>query len=240
MRAGISVLLVFLALTAGAEEVPDVIVDQDGPLWVAADVAIDAQGHLRPDRLGRFGESIERSARVAAERERARSTPLRPEECQTYFGVVPEHMTPNGSIEALTSRAHEIVTGRVVAVRQGFYGGLPGSLLRIDATYLEGSAPLETYLLYPYARIATADAPLCAKPLMGDFVPPQPGDRLLIFSMNRGKVRDGRRILQVKTNYELVHESREGLLVPKALLPYAGDRREFDAVLQAVMQRLGQ
>lgn len=33
MRPAISLLLVLLAVTAGAGEIPDVLVDQDGPFW---------------------------------------------------------------------------------------------------------------------------------------------------------------------------------------------------------------
>ncbi len=60
-----------LAITAGAAEIPDVIADEDGPLWVAADVAVTPEGWLRAGALGRFGESVEWKARAAAERERA-------------------------------------------------------------------------------------------------------------------------------------------------------------------------
>ncbi|HEY0160710.1 MAG TPA: hypothetical protein VGF28_25720 [Thermoanaerobaculia bacterium] len=227
-----------LAFAAGAAEIPDVIADEDGPLWVAADVAVTPEGQLRTGAFGRFGESVERDARVAAERERASSSS---DECQTYFGnAVCTHFEPTSTIDDLTSRAGEIVAGVIVAVRQGFWGGSPGSLLLLDATYLKGSKPRETYLFYPYARIVTADAALCAKPL-GPFVPPRPGDRLLIFSMGKPiPPRDDRHVFQVRTDRELVHEPRGGdLLVPDSLLPYAGELRQFDAVLDAVVQRLG-
>ncbi|HEY0160711.1 MAG TPA: hypothetical protein VGF28_25725 [Thermoanaerobaculia bacterium] len=236
-RAFFSLLLVMLAVTAGAGDVPDVISDEDGPLWVAADVAVTPEGQLRGSALGRFGESVERDARVASARERARSTPRRAEDCETYFGVVPEHFEPTSSFDDLTSHAQSIFSGRVVAVREGFFGGLPGSLLRIEASYLKGSAPLETYLFYPFARIATAGAPLCANPL-GAFVPPQRGDRLLIFSMTKGRITNGRRVFQVRTDRELVHEHRGGVLLPDALVPHAGDHRKFDVLLQAVTHRL--
>jgi hypothetical protein len=238
-RAFVSFFLLILAVTAGAGEVPDVISDDHGPLWVAADVAVTPEGHLRGHALGRFGESVEWKARAEAERARGRSAAPDADGCETYTGLFPEHVAPTGSLDDLTSHAGDIVSGRVTGVRQGFFGGIPVSMLRIEATYLKGSAPLETYLLYPFARIATAGAPLCSKP-MGDFVPPQPGDRVLIFSMSDGRDWNGRRIFQVRTDRELVHEPRRGgLLVPAALRPYAGDRRELDAILQAVMQRLG-
>jgi hypothetical protein len=237
-RAFVSLFLLIPALSAGAGEVPDVISDDDGPLWVAADVAVSPEGHLRGHALGRFSESVEWKALAAAERARGRSPAPDVDGCELYTGLFPEHVAPTGSLDDLTSHADDIVSGRVTDVRQGFFGGIPVSLLRIEATYLKGSAPSETYLVYPFARIATAGAPLCSKP-MGDFVPPQPGDRVLIFSMSAGLDWNGRRLFQVKTDRELVHEPRRGgLLVPAALHSYAGDRREFDAVLQAVVQRL--
>lgn len=238
MRIFTPLAVFLLAMAAGAGEIPDVISDEDGPLWVAADVAVTPDGQLRGDAFGRFEESVEWKARAAAERKRGSSIA---EECQTYFGdAVCTHFEPTTTIDDLTSRAGAIVAGETVAVRQGFWGGSPGSLLLIDATYLEGSKPRETYLFYPYARIVTADATLCANPL-GPFVPPQPGDRLLIFSMGKAiPPRDDRHVFQVRTDRELVHEPRRGdLLVPDSLLPYAGELREFDSVLDAVVQRLG-
>jgi hypothetical protein len=238
-RASVTLFLLIVTLSAGAGEVPDVIVDEFGPVWVAADVAVTPQGRLRALTLGAFGESVERNARAAAERARGRLPAPDADGCETYTGLFPEHVAPTGSLDDLTSHAGDIVSGRVTGVRQGFFGGIPASLLRIEATYLKGSAPLETYLLYPLARIAIAGAPLCSKP-MGEFAPPQPGDRVLIFSMSDGPDWNSRRIFQVRTDRELVHEPRRGgLLVPAALRPYAGDRGEFDAVLQAVVQRLG-
>lgn len=229
----IATVLFSVLLSATVGDVPHVIHDDCGPLRVGAEVAIPS-GRLRVESLGRFGESVERKTRRAAERTPSHAG----EECGTFFGTVPPRFKSTASLAELTANAEDVVTGSIVGARQGFHGGLPGTLLRIQATYLKGLAPAETYLFYPFARIPSNGTFVCAKRL-GDFVPPQPGDRLLIFSTGKSIDWEGKRILQVDSERELVHEPRTGTLqVPAALLPHAGNDRQFDDVLQAVTRSL--
>jgi hypothetical protein len=108
------------------------------------------------------------------------------EKCGVWFGAMVDSIGP----------VVETVSGRVVAIRQGFYTGVPGSLMRLETMDAEGTVPKETYLFYPFARIETAEALICAKPLR-DSEPPQVGDYLLIHARGKSVAHTGRRILWV-------------------------------------------
>lgn len=239
----VSLVLLAGVLPAVADDpIPSVLNDEDGPLWVAADEAVDLNAKLKVEKLGRFGLSVAELARkkLPDDKKKAPSAALQGtalEGCEIFRTLIVDHFQPTASLADLTTHAETIISGRVVAMRQGFFGGTPGSLLRLSKTdTFKGESADETYLFYPIARVQTDAGLICAKPL-GNFIPPAIGDRLLAFSMVPSRRIEGRTILQVNTARELVHEPRQGTLqVPAALNSVAVRGSRFDDVVQAVRE----
>jgi hypothetical protein len=243
-------ILLSLPLAAAGDEIPDVILNLDGkPYWVSAQHAFDQNKRLNMAALGDYGwraqGHLRRNKEYAASADASQSvnpsSTLPPElkGCRSFSVDVPEHSDPTSSLSDLAQYADVIVSARVVAIQQGFLSGGAGSLLLLDAEYLKGEPSLQTYLFYPLARIATADGLLCAKPL-DNFIPPQVGDRLLVFSMFAPVRISGLTMLYVNPSRELVHDAAgRGLVVPPALtathLPPAS---RFDDVKLAVDKAL--
>lgn len=166
------------------------------PLWVRADLAIDARGELR-DVIGSH----------AAERLRAERS-LGP--CKVYSSQpILEHFKDTSTAEALLANTERIVTGRIVSTADGFFLGTPGQLLTIDA------GPDSVYLFFPSAEIQTPLGSYCSIPV-GTDARPRWGDRVVIFSMLRPLDTEGR-IFQAEPGRELVIESGRRLYLPRAL-----------------------
>lgn len=194
---------------SGGDDVPALIDGRNGlPVWVSAEHAVDDQGHLRENL---FRDFVLSDLRAAARKSQ--------QKCEVAIGRSLHHFKPTSSLNALTSYATEVVSGKIVAGAQGFYDGMPGTLFRISATYLKGRPSLETYFFYPRAKIRTAEGFICATPLgVGSFPDPQPGDRLLWFEMEPPVIFGDRTIAFVDLSRELVHERREGgTRLPQAL-----------------------
>jgi hypothetical protein len=181
-------------------------------IWIPVHESVAEDGSLRSDLLGQHFESVRRNM----ERNRAATT-AGVRDCHFFMGSIPGHYSSTSSLRDLSTHAHVIVSGTVRAMREGFYGGLPGTLMSLDARALKGKAPTETLVFYPLARIATSTGLVCAKPV-GEFEPPRVGDRLLIFAMVQPLVINGRVFLNVNTAREMLHD-RRGVraVIPKAL-----------------------
>lgn len=240
-------VFLLLAGPAAGGDVPDITHDVEGrPLWVAADVAVGAEGRLRQEVLGQRLPQILEAARLNTSRASHKRVPVTAnapsqsdatlDGCETFLGTVPHHSAPAASLDDLVTHAKFVVSGEISSVRQGFLGGLPGSLVRLSATYLAGSPAGETFLFYPLARIRTSEGFVCARPL-GDFMAPQVGDRLLIFSMVQPHVLGDLTIFEVNIARELVHQSRDGVTrIPPALQTVVPDTPSFDTIEHAVRQ----
>jgi hypothetical protein len=215
MKLVLRILFVLLlpaaALADDPKEIPDFLRrTRDGQLsWVAADVAVDESGQIR--------EELFLPGRIDSARSIARRNGTS-DECRFFTGPTPEHFKPTNSLDALLEHAETIVSGKVTAVRQGFYSGVPGSLLRLNVKHIRGSSRNgDLYLFYQFAKIPTAEGLVCAQPL-GEFVAPAVGDRMLIYSMGSPAQTDGGEVIWVDTSRQLIHESRGARLVtPKAL-----------------------
>lgn len=237
-RVCATAVIILVSLAAAAADVPEIplmIADPNGgpaPAWVAAEVAVGADGALRSDL---FGDRISQSrlnARLNREKNRALDTGTVDEKCHVFTGVAPEYWKPTGSLEELTTHSNAIISGRVLAMKQGFRYGRPGMLIRLDATYLKGKHSGETYLFYPLAKIPTSDGPVCAQPL-GTYLPPQVGDRFLLFALGTTIV-GGRSFIAVDERRQLVHEPRGGrAILPPGLQHFKGDDAAFDGVQRA-------
>lgn len=235
-------LLAWIPCTLLASEVPAVLpgTNSPWPRWVAADVAVAQDGSLRSEMLGQFIPSLRRlalmnTAALSSDSDAAQDHRVgNLDQCRVHRGAVPDYASRASSLTDLSTKAAIIVTGEVVATREGFYGGLPGTLLLLSARYMRGTPATETFLFYPHARIATADGLICAKP-PGDYVPPQVGDRVLILALGDVRQDSGRAIFRVSVERELVHESRFGVTrVPDALRSIASGPAPFDRIEKAL------
>lgn len=179
------------------EIIPSNIGSRSTPLWVEARAAASDRGGIRPDL---FSANAVRSLREHAEANRAgrlaKGRPAilpksyRPEagvDCTQLFGVPSVDRLepkPNGTLADLVDQSRAILSGRVTQVEQGFFDGLPYSLLQISVTDVlhassEEPAPRVVYVAYPYARFAVDDEIYCTG-MTGAFEP-GPGARVLFF-----------------------------------------------------------
>lgn len=182
-------------------------------IGIPVQAAVAEDGRLRADLLGRHFEAV----RQNMEMNRTRAASSAVADCHIFLGSIPDHFSPNASMRDLSTHAHLVVSGTVRAMREGFYSGLPGTLVSLDARTLKGEAPGEVLFFYPLARIETANGLVCAKPA-ADFEPPRIGDRFLVFAMVPPVVIDGRTFLDVNVARELLHERPRGrVLIPKTL-----------------------
>lgn len=219
-----------LAAPAPVTDLPSTLGHLNGrPLWVAAEVAIDASGRPNAAVLGEYvarqsSESAGRNAHAVAREKAARaksgksSEAVAVDECLAFNLFRADHFKPTSTLEELVASSETIVAGTVVAQRQGVLYDQPGTLLQLDAQYLKGSGAAKAYLFYPYADIKTADGVLCSRPGNYDRVPPAVGDRFLAFSIGRPYNADGVTIFAPDPRCELVRETADGrLTLPAAL-----------------------
>jgi len=164
-----------LLLAKDSANVPDLVLLKDGDtMWISTDLALKSDHTLNQQALGMSADFL----RSVAKR---RSDTARTEQLATPSGTAQDLITtpdaataecdgflslPPGKASDPNTLPHDanvIVTGRVTAVKEGFFFNTPGSLLAIVGTALKGSLSAHTYLLfYPYARIKTADGLMCA------------------------------------------------------------------------------
>lgn len=229
MRLSLAVLLAsfcFLAAAGqGQNTIPTLIPDPhgNGSAWVAAEIAVQ-NGQLKPEFLGRHADELRELARQNGEALTRNQLPSGDRPCTLFKGESPaEHFHPTNTLEDLTRYGKTVVSGRIVAVREGFWYGLPASLLQLDAEWLKGDRPTgTTYFLYPFAHIDTAEGPICSKPV-GNSGGPQVGDRLVIFSYDAPFVFDENRVVGADTARGLVHErSGKPARVPDSLVKLVG------------------
>jgi hypothetical protein len=212
------------------------------PSWVAADLAVAPDGSLREAMLGQHTSTLRDVARAnaaliakEAHTRDGNATPeARDDRCRITFGAIPRNERPLSSLDELTAHAAAIVSGEVLAARQGFFGGQPGTLLLLDAKYLKGTPAAVVLFFYPFAEINTTEGAICTKPL-GDYLPPEAGDRLLIFAMSEPVIENGRTILSVNVEHQLIHARQGRTLAPRAVQSLAGESASFDVLERAVL-----
>lgn len=146
--------------------------------WVAADVALDAGGRVREDKLQSYAAFVASIAAIEA-REAQNAAAGAAQPCAAMVEANAES-TASRSPEELVARTATAVRGRIAAMRQGFYHGRPGSLLRLEAVvYLRGRAADETYLFYPSAAIVTSEGKACSAPGKR-YGAPRVGDEVIV------------------------------------------------------------
>lgn len=223
--------LLLLLLLGSDTNVPAELVDEARPAaWIAADVAIAADGTVREDKLKVYAPFVKQYA--VGETKEARKGARTP--CATYIVRSPE-TGPAHTPEKLVSSAVTIVHGRIVGIREGFYYGMPGSLLRLTGTFLRGNSTNEVYLFYPMATIATADGMVCAKPWKR-YGAPKVGDEVIVFDPLPSPAVFGQRtILWVNVHHQLVYVPGTGApILPEPLRGFAAEDDPVAAVLAIV------
>jgi len=237
--AAVIILLSLLSRAVSGREVPRVIPSPyvPWPQWVAADDGVRADGTLREDMLGQFHTTLRGLARDNTARlmldatAGARSGAEDYDQCRLFAGTAP-HVTPVRSVDELTTIATVMFAGQVLAMREGFYGGLPGTLLLLSGRYIKGAGVDEPLLFYPYAKIKTAEGMICSKPV-GDFAVPEIGDRMLFWSTSRP--RADRAVFSPDVVRMLVHEPRRGAIrVPDVVRSLTTGRRPFETIERAI------
>jgi hypothetical protein len=234
--------LFLLAASTNAPAIPANLGHWNGrPVWIDAESVVDSSGRLNAGLLGEqtarmSAELARRNSRAVAHARGPRSNSAEGvDECQVFKSWSTEHFQSTATLEELVANAETIVSGTVVAQRQGIFYNTPGTLLRIDAEYLKGHATPSTYLFYPYGRIKTAEGMLCSRPFNDNESAPRIGDRFLAFSITPAYVADGVTILAPDPRRELLHEAAEGkLTLPSALRSANASPGSFDAIHERV------
>jgi len=229
-------IVLLACFSASAADMPDMLRDPHSPWpqWVAADVAVAEDGTLREQMLGQFIPSLRKLAALNTAELTKEGADRSGDPCRIHRGTIPDPFRPTRSLADLTTHAEVVMRGEVLATREGFYGGLPGTLLLLSPRYLKGQPVPDPLLFYPFARIETADGMICGKPL-GEFTPPEVGDRVLIFAMGTPRTDNGRAIFAVNVARQLVHEPRTGpLRLPEALRTRANSNAPFAEIERAV------
>lgn len=221
-------IVVFSTLALHANDqnaIPSLIADPESetPVWVAADVGVE-NGQLNPKLLGwhldRLRELAQRNGAALKKKGLASSAGLA-KPCASSMTQPPaESFDPASSLSDLTRYYGRIIlTGRVVAIREGFWYGLPASLLKLEATWMKGGSAGATYFMYPFAQIATDEGPICSK-VIGDADPPEAGDRLMVFSSALPFQFDGGSVVIADLRTGVVYQRRDGRArVPESLRP---------------------
>lgn len=90
------------------------------------------------------------------------------------------------ALEALEKNALSIITGRIVAIDQGFFEGSPASMLRVTPTEVIRTSPQfdtagDLYVYYPAATFSVGDTQLCSMARAHRTVPVV-GDELVVYA----------------------------------------------------------
>ncbi|HEX6099978.1 MAG TPA: hypothetical protein VF432_26945 [Thermoanaerobaculia bacterium] len=225
-RSLVSVIVaVFLAAPMTAERHAERIARPDGipsviasarkgveyPVWVAAEAAIDANGDFQPSLLSPTNRSILDDNRQL----NAGAT-----ECRIFVGTPHDSYSVSRTFDDAIGNALTIVSGEVVAVQQGFYTGLPGTLAavriaeRLKTFGRADSAGDVVYVFVQEARIATPKGLICASTF--EALPPLTrGDRVIVLADLDPIDQDGQ-VLDVDPQKGLVVAKGDTLLMPKA------------------------
>lgn len=233
---GLLLLLTFSTGWALADgEAPGVIYMKTGPrvdpLWVSAEAATSEKGAVRWELFSSFDQDHLRSFLADSERLRREAKSSQGDqaggkrgeelECPVVLATLDEDRIepkPNHSLSDLAQQALAIYSGRIEGISQGFFSGLPSSLLRVKVTKAFRSSALvasdEVLIPYPFARFRIGSSIFCGGP--PTMFQPTVGDRVLVFIYDPGRNAD--QTLIHPRSPELFFETSAGrLVVPKLL-----------------------
>jgi len=152
---------------------------------------------------------------------------------------------PNRSLSDLAEQALAIYSGRIEGISQGFFSGLPSSLLRVKVTKAFRSSALvasdEVLIPYPFAHFKIGPSTFCGG-FHGMFEPAV-GDRVLVFIYDPPV--DAAQTLVYPRSPELFFQTSAGrLIVPRELktdrdLAAAGSLDDLEKLLRYQLKEKG-
>jgi hypothetical protein len=166
------------------------------PIWISADAAASEQGDLRwqffsPSEAGNlrgflaWNEEL-KSKPANAQEHGASDDQATDLECPIALATSDQDRIdpkPNDSLSHLAEQAIAIYSGRIESISQGFFDGIPSSLLRVRTMEAFRSSPLideeEVLIPYPYARFKIGDRSFCGG--SSAIYRPAVEDRVLVF-----------------------------------------------------------
>jgi hypothetical protein len=152
---------------------------------------------------------------------------------------------PNRSLSDLTEQALAIYSGRIEGISQGFFSGLPSSLLRVKVTKAFRSSDLvardEVLVYYPLARFTIGSSTFCGG-FHGMFEPAV-GNRVLVFVYD--PPTNAAQTLVYPRSPELFFQTSAGrLIVPRELktdqgIAAAGSLDDLEKLLRYQIKEKG-
>lgn len=223
-------MLASVGLAIGGLESPGVIYMKAGPratpVWISAEEAASPEtGSLRWQLFADYEENNLR--RFMAENERfkeeqkSRGVQGSDLDCPLSLSTANEERMdpkPNRSFSQLAAQALAIYSGRIEGISQGFFDGLPSSLLKVRVTEAfrssEKVARDRVLIPYPFARFKVGALTFCGG--SAGTYPPAAGDQVLVFIYD--PPLDASRTLIYPRSPELFVQTSAGrLIVPMPL-----------------------
>jgi hypothetical protein len=228
--AGLLLLGIPVGLAIAGRDAPGVIYmkasPRTTPVWISAEEA------TTPEKSGLrwqlFSESdqgnlrrfIAESERLKGER-KSRGAQESDLDCPILLSTPDEGRIdpkPNRSFTDLAKQALAIYSGRIEGISQGFFDGLPSSLLQVKVTEAFRSSELvareEVLIPYPFARFKAGASAYCGG--SAGMYQPATGDQVLVFIYD--PPLNSARTLVYPRSPELFFQSAAGrLVVPEPL-----------------------
>ncbi|HEY3566763.1 MAG TPA: hypothetical protein VGP73_02430 [Thermoanaerobaculia bacterium] len=219
------------ALAGG--NVPGVIYMKAGPrvdpIWVSAEAASE-KGDVRwelfsasdEDNLRRFLANSERLRKETESSQSCQTGGKRETELECPLVLTSEEgridPKPNRSFSGLAEQALAIYSGKIEGISQGFFSGIPSSLLQVKVMKAFRSSDLvandEILIYYPFARFKIGPSTFCGGP--ESMFQPAVGDRMLVFIYD--PPTNAAQTLVYPQSPELFFETSAGhLIVPREL-----------------------
>jgi len=245
-----SLLLGISGGAIAAQSLPDLIYMTSGPriepVWVSAEAARDPEtGGLRVelfsesdwDQFRRFAADIRRL------QEEAEARGDRRKDCLISLASGCEERMdpkPNRALPDLAEQAIAIYRGRIGGIAQGFFGGVPSSLLRVEITksfrQSDQVAKEVVWIPYPQARFQMGDLTVCGG---SKGYEPAEGDQVLVFVYDPPV--DADHALVIPSGPEIFFQTAAGRLIVPDLLKKdreIGTAGSFDDLEKLLRKRM--
>jgi hypothetical protein len=226
---GLLLLGIFVERAIAVRDAPGVIYMKAGPR--AAPVWVSAEEAATPEKSGLrwqlFSESDQGNLRrFVAESERLKGEKSRGVgesdlDCPIFLSTPDEGRIdpkPNRSLTDLAKHALAIYGGQIESISQGFFDGIPSSLLQVKVTEAFRSSEVvareEILIPYPFARFRAGASTYCGG--SSALYQPATGDRVLVFIYD--PPLNAARTLIYPRSPELFFQNAAGRLIVPELL----------------------